>query len=171
MSVSQSTFHPRAPFLAGLFAFRLLALSLLLACALAIGLPASAQRIDFPATYQITHVSQIGNEVQLTLSLTIHNYSGKDLQNSGIVLYGSPQGSDLIGTFDLVKIFPSYQEITVSHQFTLPKAEYAQWQHGAKPSLQILFPDGTGGTRTDTIDARLDTRPDTRPNTGSQTAQ
>ena len=46
----------------------------------------SAQRQDFPATYKIADVSEQDNQVHLTLTLTIHNFSGEDVRDCGIVL-------------------------------------------------------------------------------------
>jgi hypothetical protein len=163
MRVNRLFVRPRALFPAVFDATRLRRLGLFLALILCANLAAVAQRINFPATYLITHVSTLDQQVQLTLTLTIHNFSGKDIQDCGIVLYGSSNGAEPIGTFDLVKLFPTYKDITVSHQFSLSQAEYSSWQHGVHPSLDILLSDGHGGTRIEAIDARLDTRPVTHP--------
>ena len=115
---------------------------------------ASAQRRDFPATYRITQISEQDNSVELTLSLTVHNYSGAAIEDCGIVLKSSDPFGTLIGTFDLVKFFPSFKDISVSNRFTVPRAEYERWMQGARPNLDILLPDGEGGTVVDSIDPR-----------------
>jgi len=70
------------------------------------------------------------------------------------VLKSSDPFGTLIGTFDLVKFFPSFKDISVSNRFTVPRAEYERWMQGARPNLDILLPDGEGGTVVDSIDPR-----------------
>ncbi len=132
-------------------------LSLMLTCLIPAAI--SAQRSDFPATYRITDVSEEENQVELTLSLTVHNYSGGEIRNCGIVLKQSDPLSTPIGTFDLIEVFPSYQDITVSHAFTVPRSEYARWERGAEPRLDILLPDGSEGATVESIDARRESLP------------
>ncbi len=127
--------------------------------ALSFAVSVHAQRINFPATYKISQVSEADNQVKMTLSLTIHNFSGKDIQDCGIVLSGPELGAESLGSFDLVKSLPSFKDTTVSHKFVVPKSEYLRWKQGAGPHLDILLADGRGGTRIDTIDARLETHP------------
>ncbi len=115
---------------------------------------APAQRRDFPASYSIAHVVENGNSVELTFSLTVHNYSGRDIEDGGIVLDSSGPLPSPIASFDLVKAFARDRDVAVRRRFTVPKAEYARWQQGVEPALEILIPDGRGGTRIDRIDAR-----------------
>jgi len=115
---------------------------------------AHAQRQDFPATYRISGVSEQDNKVQLTLTLTLHNFSGVDVQNCGVVLNSIAPQSEPIGTFPLVKLLPSYKDTSLEQTFTLTASEYALWKMGADPNLKILLPDTSGGTRIETIDAR-----------------
>jgi hypothetical protein len=137
---------PRAP--------RLLRTLCLVIPAIALSASVSAQRQDFPATYKIADVSEQDNQVKLTLTLTIHNFSGEDVRDCGIVLNASTPHSAPIGTFSLVKLLSAYKDTTVSHSFTLDKSEYERWKAGVNPSLEILLSDGFGGTRIASIDAR-----------------
>ena len=126
------------------------------ALALLLCAPAHAQRRDFPASYRVTGVSQREDSVQLTLSLTVHNFSGKDISDCAIVLSATDPRSAPIGAFDLIQHLPAYRDTTVSHRFTLSAAEYAHWLQGTNTNLHILLPDGHGGTVVESIDPRRD---------------
>jgi len=116
---------------------------------------ARAQRRDFAGSYRISDVSQDGGKVSLTLSLTLHNFSGGEIQNGGVVLLGeSTRPPSPVAAFPLIKDFPSYRDVTVSHGFTISAAEYARWAKGENPLLDFLKPDGKGGTVMVPIDLR-----------------
>jgi hypothetical protein len=134
-------------------ALRLVYLVLLFLLAISVNPSANAQRRDFPATYRVSGVSQLDNKVQLTLTLTLHNFSGADIQNCAIVLNSIAPQSEPIGTFPLLKLLPAYKDTSVEQTFTLTESEYAQWKLGADPNLKILLPDSDDGTRIETIDA------------------
>jgi hypothetical protein len=95
----------------------------------------------------------------LTLTLTLHNYSGADIQNCAIVLNSIAPQSEPIGTFPLVKLLPSYKDTSVEQTFTLTESEYTLLKFGADPNLKILLPDSDGGTRIESIDAHREIPP------------
>jgi hypothetical protein len=134
-------------------------LPLLLSLAIALGPLAVAQSRHFPAAYQITDISEEGGQVQLTISLTVHNFSGADIKDAEIILYSSDPHADPIGDFDPIRMLPSYQDAAVQGRFTVPRAEFDQWQQGMKPRLRILIPDGNEDTRVESLDLRRDAVP------------
>jgi hypothetical protein len=107
----------------------------LLSLALCLTLSSQAQRRDFGASYRLSDIAEGSDSVSLTLTLTIHNSSGADIENSGVI-----------------KLFPSYKSVTVSQQFTISKSEYERWSRGENPNLKFLLPDGNGGTKFVDID-------------------
>jgi|SRR5271154_5685390 len=128
-------------------------LSLLLSLALCLTLSSQAQRRDFAAIYRLSDIVEDGNSVSLTLTLTIHNSSGADIQNGGIALFSSlGPHAEPVDAFNIIKLFPSYKSVTVSQQFTISKSEYERWSRGENPNLQFLMPDGNGGTQFVGID-------------------
>ena len=122
-------------------------LTLLLAAPLA-----SAQRHDFTATYKIANVNEMQDKVELTLVLTLHNATGKDVRDSAIVLYSSDPAPITVGAFDLVKLVPANRNITVSQSFTISKSDYEHLLWGMHPHLDFLTPDGNGGTLKQPLD-------------------
>lgn len=144
----------RAPRAGGVYVRCAAAAVSCLVVVLSVGSPASAQRRDFPAMYAVAHVVGNQDSVELTLTLELRNYSGRGVADFGIALNSSEPAPAPIGNFDLVKALPSNGEITIRHRFTVSRAEYARWQQGVEPALEILIPDGRGGTRLDRVDAR-----------------
>lgn len=130
---------------------------LMLALAATTAAVAAGQRRDFAATYAVTQVAETDNGIELTLTVTAHNYSGRDIENCGIVLNASDPSASPLGNFRLIKIFPDSGEITVHRRFTVPKGEFLRWQAGVHPALQILLPDGHDGTLVEPIDAHRET--------------
>jgi len=129
--------------------------------ALILAAPAThAQRRDFAGSYAISHVVPDGDQVTLTLALTLHNYSGADLHNAGVVLTArNPQPipaaqPTTIAAFPLIKDFPFHTDITLRQTVTIPAAEYARWTNGDNPHLEFLKPDGHQGTIYEPIDLR-----------------
>jgi len=126
---------------------------------------ACAQRRDFTGSYAISHVRAEGDQVTLTLSLTVHNYSGAEILNGGVIL----AARDLepihnaeptpIAAFPLIKDFPFHTDITIRQTITIPAAEYARWTNGENPNLEFLKPDGHQGTIYETIDLRREIAP------------
>jgi hypothetical protein len=135
-------------------------LSLLLAglsLAAAASTSAFAQRRDFNGSYKVTNVSDQGSEVELTLVLKLHNSSGKEIKNGGIVLYDAEPRPSAVGAFDVIQLLPRDASVTVSQNFAISKSEYAHWQWGVNPQLDFLIPDGKGGTIFERIDLSRET--------------
>jgi len=124
-----------------------------------LGSPAHAQRRDFPATYRITEVSEQANQVQLTLTVTLRNFSGADIRDCTVTLNSIEPQSESIGSFPRIELLPSDKDTAVTESFTLTTGEYAQWKLGANPNLKLLVPENDGSTRSESIDARREIPP------------
>lgn len=119
----------------------------LLSLALCLTLSMQAQRRDFAASYKLSDIVKSGNSVSLTLTLTIHNSLGGDIHDGGIALYSTLGPNAVpVDTFDIIKLLPSYKNVTVSQQFTISATEYERWSRGENPNLKFLLPDDSGGT-------------------------
>ena len=136
---------------------------------LALGLPSAthAQRRDFAATYELTHIVDSGDQVALTITLKLFNYSGAEIRNGAIVLRDSTASTapsrnpedKLLGAFPLIPSLPAYKETTLRHRFTIPAAEYALWKQGREPQLIFLKPDAEGNAQNTHIDLRREITP------------
>jgi hypothetical protein len=115
-------------------------------------LSSAESRGNFFGAYQFFGVTHSGNNVQLTIQMTLRNYSGQDVKGSGVVLYNSAPVPSPLGAFNEIKSLPSPGKVIITQQFTVPEAEYARWAQGRQPNMKMLLPDGNGGSYTERID-------------------
>lgn len=129
---------------------QILCFAALVAC---LGQVSSAEyRGNFFGAYQFFGVTHSGNNVNLTLYVTLHNNSGQEVKGSGVVLYNSDPVPSPIGAFNEIQSLPSPGKILISQQFTVSEVEYTRWKQGIQPNLKMLLPDGKGGSYTARID-------------------
>ena len=132
---------------------RLAQILCLAALVVSLGHVSSAEyRGNFSGSYKFFGVTHSGNNVQLTIQMTLHNYSGQEVKGSGVVLYNSDPVPSPIGAFNEIQSLPSPGKILISQQFTVSEVEYTRWKQGIQPNLKMLLPDGKGGSYTARID-------------------
>jgi hypothetical protein len=131
-------------------------------------LSSQAQRRDFAASYQLSNIVESGDQVSVTVTLKLFNYSGGEIRNGAVVLKDSRANvmsgresadSNLLGAFNLIPSLPAYQETTLRHRFSIPASEYALWNQGREPELVFLKPDAEGNAQSVHIDLRRDFAP------------
>jgi hypothetical protein len=93
---------------------------------------------DFSGFYTLTKVSQQGDQVRVTLTLQLFNYSDADAKQA-VVRLQENAGMELAGTFKPIPLLRDRQEAKVSRQFTVPRSEYERWQQGTQPTLFITY--------------------------------
>jgi hypothetical protein len=93
---------------------------------------------DFSGFYTLTHVSEQGDQVRVTLTLQVFNYSDADVKQAVVTLRENT-GIDLAGAFKPITLLRDRQEAKVSRQFTVSRSEYERWQQGTQPTLFITY--------------------------------
>lgn len=91
----------------------------------------------FAGTYELSNVVQNGRETSLTMTLSLFNPGNSDVKSSVVDVLDSSPNPLLIGSFSTIKTMPHLSWVQVSQKFTVSTAEYAIWQHGHAPLLQI----------------------------------
>jgi len=109
-------------------------------------------RGSFYGSYKFFGVTHSGNNVQVTIEMTLHNLSGQEVKGSGVVLYNSDPVPSPLGAFNEIESLPNQGKILISQQFTVSELEYTRWKQGVPPNLKMLLPDGKGGSYTARID-------------------
>jgi len=95
---------------------------------------------DFAGWYDMRNVTDLGDQVQVTITLRVFNFSGADVTDATITLWDSVQPGVAYGSFPLVSI--AYRDnARLTANFTVPKSEYDSWQQGGRPNLQVNFND------------------------------
>ena len=111
----------------------------------------NAQLREFAGSYSVSNVSKSDQDVTLTLTVKLQNFTGSEIDNSTAVLYTSGVRNNAIGAFPVIKSFPNNKTAVVSETFTIPASEWALWHTGVKPTIMFLRPmeDGTHFERVD----------------------
>jgi len=100
---------------------------------------------DFAGFYDVKNVVDLGPEVQLTLSVRLHNFSDSDVSDATVTLQDSLLRQNTYGSFPSVSL-RNRESVRLSGEFTIPRREYERWQRGAAPNLTIEFQDAAGIT-------------------------
>ena len=100
---------------------------------------------DFAGFYAVNNVTDLGEEVRVTLTVRVYNYSDADVTGATITLEDSLLPDKTYGSFTLVSI-RDRESVRLSGDFTIPRREYDQWQEGDTPQLRIEFKDAAGNT-------------------------
>lgn len=100
---------------------------------------------DFAGFYKLGEdVTDLGEEVRVTLTVRIFNYSDADVIGAKIVLEGSLLPGEDLGSFAAIVDIRDRESVRVSEPFTVPRREYEQWQEGGSPRLRLEFTDAAG---------------------------
>jgi hypothetical protein len=98
----------------------------------------------FGGIYRLSDVIEVGNRVQVTMTLRLLNANKTDVHDAVVAVLSSAPNPVRIAYFPAISTLPRIGEVTVSETFTIPAAEYASWQSGHEPRFQLLLPsDGT----------------------------
>lgn len=100
---------------------------------------------DFAGFYQVGEdVTDLGEDVRVTLTVRIHNYSGADVIGAKIILEDSLLPAEDLGTFAAIVDIRYRESARASEPFTVPLRLYDQWQEGVPPHLRLEFTDAAG---------------------------
>ncbi len=107
---------------------------------------------DFSGVFSATDVVGGAEEVAVSLSLVIYNFSGQDVTNATVRIERLPPEEPLYE-------FPSHVDIiyrdyiTVTEPvFVIPRSVYEQWVQGVIPLVTIGHLDEAGNSRSAVVD-------------------
>ena len=95
-------------------------------------------------SYVVKNVVADGEQVHLTITMTITNPSAQDIKGSIVALLDSQPESGLLGSFGTLKLLPHLGQAAISQTFSVSAKEYANWQHGHEPRFQFLQSSDAG---------------------------
>ena len=133
---------------------RFLGLALLLLLA-AGSLAATNFTRAFNGHYQLSDVVEEGNQVEVTMTLTLVNSSKTTVTGGIVAVLSSEATPTLIASFDPIKSLPSKAQVVVTQRLSISAAEYKSWQTGSAPRLQFLVSNGTSAVAADIAAYRL----------------
>ena len=102
-----------------------------------------AQHSGIQGSYAVRNESRSGNQVQLTLDISLSNGSDADLASARLVLRDSILFMKSYGAFAPVSI-KAGTAASLSGAFKIPSREYELWKKGRQPNLFLQFGDSGG---------------------------
>jgi len=131
-----------------------MALGTFVSVALLVAVPALAKDgRDFAGSWRVENVTDLGQEVRLTLHLRVYNYSDADVVGGTIVLTDWHVAAQSYGSFLGVDV-RDRESVGLLGDVTILRAEYDYWAIGGHPRLHIEFTDASADAVWRTIELR-----------------
>jgi hypothetical protein len=130
------------------YSTRVLSLALLFLSAVC-SLAATNFTRAFNGHYQLSDVAEVGDQVEVTMTLTLANASKTSVSEGIVAVLSSDPVPVLIGSFSPIKTLPAFHQVIVSQRLTVSAAEFKGWQAGRPPRLQLLVSNGTRAVASD----------------------
>jgi len=102
---------------------------------------------EFSGYFDVSHVQEQGDLVQVTLHLKLFNHGDSDARSVIVALIDSSPTMAVRGNFQPVKMWKSGRFIEISQQFRVTQREFNEWMTTpVQPNLLVFFRDPTGKT-------------------------
>lgn len=98
---------------------------------------------DFSGTYKLGAAMASGQDVQLTITLSIANNTSSSVSNASVALHEPSSAHVIYGQVDGLSL-PAGARTQVSGSFTVPQGLYDSWQKGSSPAMSVSFTDAKG---------------------------
>ncbi len=105
---------------------------------------AAEQRWAFAGFYELGEVTDLGEEVQVPLTVRVFNYSDADVTGATITLEDWLLPGETYGSFPGTVDIRVGESRRLSDSFTVPWSLYEEWWEGSPPQLRIEFKDADG---------------------------
>ena len=99
---------------------------------------------DFSAFYDLSNVTDMGDEVWVTVTLETFDHSATDAYDATLILENQLMPGEHYGTI-WAGFIGSNQSVTASGDFVVPLWVYERWREGVPPIVRIEFTDAGGG--------------------------
>lgn len=99
---------------------------------------------DFSAFYDLSKVTDMGDEVWVTVTLETFNHSATDAYDTTLILENQLMPGEDYGTI-WAGFIGSNQSVTASGDCVVPLWVYQGWREGVPPLVRIELTDAGGG--------------------------
>ena len=121
-----------------------ISLRILTVALLTLGLSAFAvSASDFTGKYTLGAPAAAGNDVQITIMLTVANNTSSNISNATIELHEPRAGRIVYGKLAGVSLAAG-AGTQVNGSFRVPQDLYQSWQKGSSPAMSITYNDASG---------------------------
>lgn len=118
-----------------------------IALSLIVGTAQASNGREFSGYFDVSHIQEQGDLVQVTLHLRLYNHGDSDARSVIVALLDSAPTLNVRGNFQPIKVWKAGHFIEISQQFSVPKVMFHEWlQSPVQPNLLIFFQDTKGNT-------------------------
>ena len=93
---------------------------------------------DFAGFYSLTNAIVDGDQVRVTLSLRLSNYSGADLKDASIAVRAAFPATEIVGTYSPIDMWRDGADQAFAIHLTVPRGEYQTWDERHQPAIIII---------------------------------
>jgi len=98
---------------------------------------------DFAGVYSLSEATPLGDQVRVTFSARIFNYSDSDVIGATVTLKGSGAPKAGFAAFHDIPL-RDRESVRLSQEITVPAREYQLWKMGHTPSLVVQYRNSSG---------------------------
>jgi hypothetical protein len=106
---------------------------------------------DFAGFYALANVANLGEQVRVTFSVRVFNYSDADVTSATLILEGHSLSGGPLATFYGIT-FTDKESVRLSQDITVPLAEYQHWHSAQHPLLLIKYQDSNGSAQRRSVE-------------------
>jgi len=99
---------------------------------------------DFAGFYSLTNAAPEGDQVRVTLSLQLFNYSGVDLPQAAVTIRTGPPEAATLGTYSSIEQWRDGTDVTFAMHLSISRAEFERWTARNQPTVFIVTHDSQG---------------------------
>jgi len=92
---------------------------------------------DFAGFYSLSNAAEQDDQVRVTVTLQLFNYSGEDLTHAAVSLREAPPGAATLGTYAPIESWPNGAEVKFTLHISVPRDEYARWGGRRQPVVIV----------------------------------
>ncbi len=100
--------------------------------------------------YRVEQVTDLGNQVRVTLHIRLTNQSTSELSITQVALRDLGQPGKPAASAAWARLGPG-EATSVDNQFVISRAEYGRWSRGARPALRVTIQNSQGRSLMRTI--------------------
>jgi hypothetical protein len=109
---------------------------------------------DFAGFYEVSDATVLGDQVRLTFSARIFNYSDAYITSATVTLAGPGAPDGNYATFNGISLSDK-QSVRLSREITIPQHEYERWGKGQTPLLTVDYVDLSGAMQRRGVELSL----------------
>ena len=99
---------------------------------------------DFAGFYSLTNATRQADQVRVTVTMQLFNYSGADLTQASVIVRETSPGDRVLGSYAPIELWHNGADLKVAMHILVPLQEYARWGGRLQPAVLVINHDDQG---------------------------